>query len=131
MCDLSGPISTGGLMLAGDGARLVDPLLGAGIMNAMISGRMAGNVAAGAINRGDVSAKALKEYDNNVRSAMGLAIRRNYLVKEFLVKSSDRQMNILIGSLRRMNVEKISISDIYKTVATTGLPVLDIIRAII
>jgi digeranylgeranylglycerophospholipid reductase len=62
---------------------------------------------------------------------MGLAIRRNYLVKEFLVKSSDRQMNILIGSLRRMNVEKISISDIYKTVATMGIPVLDIIRAII
>jgi digeranylgeranylglycerophospholipid reductase len=62
--DMSGRISTNGLMLAGDGARLTDPLFGAGIMNAMSSGRMAGINAAAAIKKGDVSAKALKKYDD-------------------------------------------------------------------
>jgi len=128
--DMVEHISTGGLMLAGDGARLVDPLLGAGIMNAMLSGRMAGKVAAEAIKKGDVSAQALRKYDEDVRKNMGKAIHRNYKVKEFVVKASDRQMNALLYTLRKMNVESIPVSSVYKTAITSGLPVMKMMRAI-
>jgi digeranylgeranylglycerophospholipid reductase len=123
-------ISTGGLMLAGDGARLVDPLLGAGIMNAMRSGRMAGNIAAEAIKKGDVSAQALRKYDVGIRKSMGKAIHRNYRVKEFIVSATDRQVNTLMYSLRKMNVENIPVSTIYRTATTSGLPVMKMMRAL-
>ncbi len=117
-------------MLAGDGARLVDPLLGAGIMNAMISGRLAGNVAADAINAGDASARALKTYDHGIRSTIGKAIRRNYRVKELLVGSSDLQMNLLIAAAKKLNVESIPVSEIFSEVTTNGLPLMKIARMI-
>jgi digeranylgeranylglycerophospholipid reductase len=123
-------ISTGGLMLAGDGARLVDPLLGAGIMNAMLSGRMAGNTAAEAIKKGDVSARAFRKYEEGVRKSMGKAIHRNYKVKEIIVNATDRQVNALLYSLRKMNVENIPVSTIYKTATTSGLPVIKMMRAL-
>ncbi|HTX44026.1 MAG TPA: NAD(P)/FAD-dependent oxidoreductase, partial [Methanocella sp.] len=128
--DMAEHISMGGLMLAGDGARLVDPLLGAGIMNAMLSGRMAGNVAAEAIKNGDVSGKALIKYEDAVRKEMGKAIHRNYKVKELIVKASDRQMNALLYSLRKMNVENVPVSSIYKTATTSGFPVIRMMQAL-
>ncbi len=129
--NIPGHIATGGLVLAGDGARLVDPLLGAGIMNAMLSGRMAGEAAAEAVKKGDVSARAFGEYEQGVRKSMGKAISRNYHAKEFIAKATDRQMNALLHSLRRMNVESIPISDIYKTVTTSGLPVVKMARTVL
>jgi digeranylgeranylglycerophospholipid reductase len=126
--DMAGHFSTGGLLLAGDGARLADPLLGAGIMNAMLSGRMAGRMAAEAIKKGDVSAQALSKYDECVWKSMGKAIHRNYRVKEFIVSATDRQMNALLHSMRKMNVESIPVSSVYRTVTTSGLPIMKIMR---
>ncbi|BAI61552.1 geranylgeranyl reductase [Methanocella paludicola SANAE] len=130
VCNLPGRLSMSGLLLAGDGARLVDPLLGAGIMNAMISGRMAGNIAANAINAGDVSAKALKTYDHEIRSTIGKAIRRNYRVKEFIVGSSDLQMNLMIAAAKKLNVESIPVSEIFLEVTTNGLPIMKVVRMV-
>ncbi len=118
-------------MLAGDGARLVDPLLGAGIMNAMVSGRMAGETAASAIKTNDVSAKALQRYDKAVFDKLGKAMRRNYRMKEFIGHVSDRQMNVLFSSARRMNVESVPVAELYRTATTSGLPVMKIIRHIL
>ncbi len=129
--DMIQHISTGGLMLAGDGARLVDPLLGAGIMNAMLSGRMAGNMAAEAIKKGDVSAQAFRKYEEGVRKSMGKAIHRNYKVKEFIVNATDRQVNALLYSLRKMNAENIPVSTVYKTATTSGIPVMKMMRALL
>ncbi len=131
VCNLSGRLSTGGLMLAGDSARLVDPLLGAGIMNAMVSGRMAGNVAADAIKKGDVSAKALKTYDNWIRSTIGKAIRRNYRVKEILIGSTDQQMNLMVAAIKKMNLESIPVSELFIETTTRGLPIMKAARTII
>jgi digeranylgeranylglycerophospholipid reductase len=131
VCNFTGRLSMGGLMLAGDGARLVDPLLGAGIMNAMISGRMAGNIAADAIKNGDVSAKALKAYDNGIRSTMGKAIRRNYRVKELLIGSTDRQMNLMVAAIKKMKLETIPVSELFIETTTRGLPILKAARTII
>lgn len=129
--DVNGRISTSGLMLAGDGARLADPLFGAGIMNAMSSGRMAGNNAVAAIKKGDVSAKALKRYDDEVRDRIGKVVHRNYKVKELLVNASDRQVNAIAHSFKHMNLENIPVASLFKTATSTGAPILKMMRALI
>lgn len=58
-----------GLMIVGDAARVVDPLTGGGIYNAMFTGRLAAEVAADALSRGDTGHEALMAYDRGWRSA--------------------------------------------------------------
>jgi digeranylgeranylglycerophospholipid reductase len=130
LCDRKGPISTGGLMLAGDGARLVDPLFGAGIMNAMLSGRMAGNNAAYAIQNADVTARALKRYDDEIRERIGKAIHRNYLVKEIMVKTSDRRMNTIIHGLKQVNIENARIDQLFNSIMTSGISLRQMMHVI-
>jgi len=50
-------LSTGGLVLVGDAGRVSDPITGGGIYNALVSGRIAGNVIADAVKEKDLSAK--------------------------------------------------------------------------
>ncbi len=59
-----------GFILAGDAAGLVDPLWGHGIDNAMISGRIAGNVLARVCRGQDFSAAALQPYADAVRQEL-------------------------------------------------------------
>jgi digeranylgeranylglycerophospholipid reductase len=71
-----------GLMLVGDAARLVDPLTGGGIVNAMVSGRLAAQVAAEALDKGDTSAQGLAPYRHKVEAIMGRQLARNYRLRE-------------------------------------------------
>jgi len=73
---------TNGLMLVGDAARQVDPLTGGGIANAMLAGRLAGEVAAQAIAAGDTSAEALAQYERRWVAGRGRKMARNYRLKE-------------------------------------------------
>ena len=72
----------GGLMLVGDAARQVDPLTGGGIVNAMLAGRLAAEVAAQAIAAGDTSAEALALYEKRWMAGRGRKMARNYRLKE-------------------------------------------------
>ena len=75
-----------GLIIAGDAARVVDPLTGGGIYNAMFTGDLAAQVASKAICNARLDAAALMPYDEQWRaSTMGKAIERNYLIKEYLI----------------------------------------------
>ena len=56
-------------MIAGDAARVVDPLTGGGIYNSMYTGRLAAQVAADCIGKSDVSKKALMVYDKTWRTS--------------------------------------------------------------
>jgi len=86
-----------GLLITGDAARVVDPLTGGGIYNAMYTGRLAAEVAAECLAKGSVSKKALMTYDKAWRaSKMGKAIERNYHIKEYLIKQPDAKLNEII-----------------------------------
>jgi len=65
------PLHGDGFILAGDAAGLVDPLWGHGIDNAMISGRMAGNMLAQVCRGDDFSAAALQPYADAVWEELG------------------------------------------------------------
>ena len=73
---------TDGLMLVGDAARQVDPLTGGGIVNGMVAGKLAAEVAAQALGTGEASAGALSAYETAWRDGLGRRMARNYRLKE-------------------------------------------------
>jgi len=96
-----------GLIITGDAARVVDPLTGGGIYNGMYTGRLAAQVAADCIGKGDVSKKKLMVYDKTWRtSKMGKAIERNYHIKEYLIKQPDAKLNEIIHSVSKLNLKE-------------------------
>jgi digeranylgeranylglycerophospholipid reductase len=71
-----------GILLVGDAARQVDPLTGGGIINAMMAGRLAAQVAAAALAAGDVSARGLTAYQQQVEQLIGRRLARNYRLRQ-------------------------------------------------
>ena len=111
-------LSTGGLVLVGDAGRVSDPITGGGICNAMESGQIAGDVVAGCVRRGDVSAGALAEYDRRVREELGKSLDRNYRIKEVVTKVSDQTMNVVAHSLQGVELEDVTIPKLVKEIVT-------------
>ena len=104
-----------GLVIVGDAARVADPITGGGIYNAMFTGRLAGQTAADAIARGDVSANALMPYDQGWRdSKLGKSLERNYKVKEYFLTLSDDKLNRLVHSISRVDLTKFSTLELIK-----------------
>lgn len=73
---------TGGLMLAGDAARQVDPLTGGGILNAMVAGRLAAETAARALASGPATVAALAPYQEQAGLLIGHGLARNYRLRQ-------------------------------------------------
>jgi digeranylgeranylglycerophospholipid reductase len=86
-------ITAPGIMLVGDAARQVNPLTGGGIISAMTAGQIAGEVAANAIRRGDVSPKGLEDYPQRWEEADGKTHRRLYRIKKAVFKLNDHALN--------------------------------------
>lgn len=87
---LKGPIDTAvadNVMLTGDAARHTDPFSGAGIINAMKSGRYAGKVAFEAIENQDYSKDFLSKYDELWKNDFGGVLRENRMRLEELIQS--------------------------------------------
>jgi digeranylgeranylglycerophospholipid reductase len=106
-----------GLMITGDAARVVDPLTGGGIYNAMYTGRLAAEVGAVCIGKGDVSKKALMMYDRSWReSKLGKSIERNYHIKEYLIKQPDAKLNEIIHSVSNINLKEFSTMNLIKEI---------------
>ena len=106
-----------GLLITGDAARVVDPLTGGGIYTAMYTGRLAAEVAADCLAKGNVSKKALMAYDKAWRaSKMGKAIERNYHIKEYLIKQPDAKLNEIIHSVSKLNLKEFSTLSLIKEI---------------
>jgi len=104
-----------GLIIAGDAGRVVDPLTGGGIYNAMYTGNLAAEVASKAIGDGKLDAAALMPYDTGWRgSAMGKAIERNYHIKEYLIKLPDEKLNAIIHSAKCLDMKDFSTLTLIK-----------------
>ena len=101
-----------GLMLVGDAARQSDPITGGGIINAMEAGKIAGEVAYNAISKGDVSTKALKEYEDKWRTTIGHEIDNSLIVKNTFTSFTDKEINSLAHSLEGVNFSTMSLLDL-------------------
>ena len=74
-------LAAGGLLVVGDAARQVDPLTGGGIINAMLAGKLAAEVAAEALAGGDTSAAFLARYRERWQAGTGRKMQRNYRLR--------------------------------------------------
>lgn len=88
-----------GLMLTGDAARVVNPLTGGGIVHACITGKLAGEIAATAIQQGNFSESFLRKYDKAWRDRLEKRLKRNWLVKEKLHAFEDNDFNRIVETV--------------------------------
>ena len=106
-----------GLMVVGDAARVVDPMTGGGIYNAMFTGSLAVQVGAKALSAGDFSREALMAYDQGWRaSPMGKTISRNWHIKEKFITMSDAKLNAIVHSARAIDLRDFSTLSLIKEI---------------
>ena len=107
-----------GVLLAGDAARLIDPLTGGGILNGCLSGKFAGEVAADAVANGDASESILNRYDKLWRSRLEEELSRHYLIKERLIRVDDATINKVIQAVRDVGIERLSAPAVLDAIRT-------------
>ena len=103
-----------GFMLAGDAAHQANPISGGGIVPAMVAGKIAGRVAAEAIQKGDVSAKFLKAYEKEWYKSQGTTHKMTYRLKEAVYKLTDEDLNRTADSILALPEEKRTIVNVFK-----------------
>jgi digeranylgeranylglycerophospholipid reductase len=102
ICPVSGVLETivsDGLMLTGDSAGQLVPFTGAGVHTSIVAGRIAGEVAACAVDEGDVSASRLSEYERRFDALWGKQIKDSRKVINILDRFNDDDLNSLLYAL--------------------------------
>lgn len=108
---LSGPIEktySSGLLVVGDAAGQVDPINGAGIENAVICGKIAGEVSGEAIENDDTSETFLKRYEELWKLTLGKNFESSLNYRKIFDKLTDEDFNILAEFLEGKDIESIS-----------------------
>jgi len=105
-----------GVVLAGDAARLIDPLTGGGILNGCLSGKYAGEVAAEAVDAGDSSEAFLRRYEKRWRGRLEEELARHYLIKERLLKVDDETINKVIRAVSEIGVERLNTRTVIEAI---------------
>lgn len=105
--------ATDGVMLAGDTAHMINPLSGAGIVNAMKAGRLAGRHAAAALAEGDSSAARLQRYHDDWMKLLGEDHLKYYRLKEAISGLDDEFFNRLARTVNRIPLEKRTLGRIF------------------
>lgn len=114
---ISGPIDktySSGLMVVGDAAGQTDPITGAGIENAAICGKIAGEVAIDSIENGDTSSNYLKKYEDLWRLSVGKNIENSLKYRKIFDKLTDDDFNTLAEFLANNDLKNISKLSILK-----------------
>ena len=79
----------------------------------MYTGKLAGEVAAAALKKGDTSKKALMVYDNTWREGhLGHSLARNYAVKESFIKMDDAKFNSIMHSMTDISLDEITVKSL-------------------
>jgi flavin-dependent dehydrogenase len=84
-CEISQKSVLGNILLVGDAAGHAHPITGAGILNAVIGGEMAGRIAAEAVERRDLH--HLKNYEVEWQELFGKSLFYGASKREFLQES--------------------------------------------
>ncbi len=88
-----------GFLVVGDAAHQVNPIHGGGMKEAQIAGKIAAMVIAEALEKGDVSAKMLKKYNEIWWKERGHELERVQKLREVIEHLSDEDLNFLAEHL--------------------------------
>jgi digeranylgeranylglycerophospholipid reductase len=91
----------------------VNPITGGGIVQAMVGAELAGRTAARAIAAGDVSHKALREYDKRGMNALGNN-QRNVELKERFLNMTDERFDNLVRTFQKLPQDQFDLSPLFK-----------------
>jgi len=100
------PVSGNRLMLCGDAASLINPASGAGIGQAMQSGRFAGWQALKCFDKNDFSAKYMKSYDNTISEKLWKENRQYLMMRELVLKNAWVLDRIISAGNKRVSINK-------------------------
>jgi digeranylgeranylglycerophospholipid reductase len=102
-----------GVLIAGDAAHMINPLSGAGIVNAMKAGRLAGRTAAAAIRQGDTGAHRLSAYHQAWMDLLGDDHLKYYRIKQALDGLDDGCFNGLARTANVIPQDKRSLGRVF------------------
>jgi digeranylgeranylglycerophospholipid reductase len=88
-----------GLMVAGDAAHHANPINGAGIINALIAGRLAGETAVRALAAGHATEYALAPYVKALDKRFAAMNRRFYKLKDDVFNIPDDHLNAIAAEM--------------------------------
>jgi len=88
------------VLLAGDAARLVDSLTGAGIAHALLSGQYAGHTAAEYLREKEPKLSILKAYPDRFMKHKGRELRYALYARQIFMRMTDRDFDDVIGYLK-------------------------------
>lgn len=106
---LGGPIRKtvhDGLLVVGDAAAHVKPTTGGGVIMGLTCAKIAGSVAALAVQHNDTSARFLSQYERQWKREIWFDMRMMKRLRYALNHLSDRQLDQLIGLCSRLDVGK-------------------------
>jgi digeranylgeranylglycerophospholipid reductase len=108
------PLVKDGIMLVGDAARQVISLTGAGINYSIYAGKLAGRIAAQAIDGNSVNYQFLKSYECEWANGLGKQQMRSYALKTLLIKKHDnRFFNSIARSLAKKKNRNLSVLGVF------------------
>lgn len=114
--------------IVGDAARLVDPISGGGIGNALLSGKLAGNAGALAIKANDMS--KLKIYEKEWEKEEGKSFKFKFKVRDVFMKLTDEELELLfefgVKNFGDKTITKINEFEIIKNIVISSPKLLKI-----
>lgn len=102
------------LLLVGDAAHQVNALTGAGIINALLAGQLAGAIAGEAIREQDLSGERLSLYQKRWLAADGAKLEQFFRLKKFALNLQDSALDALAETTLKLPFEKRSIINIFR-----------------
>ncbi len=106
---LGGPIPqvyAGGFLAVGDCASQVKPTTGGGVVFGVTAAKLAAEVAANAMEKGDVSAHSLAEYQGRCNNTFNFDFRVMLQLRRFLDSLSDEKLDEMFRICGKLGVDK-------------------------
>lgn len=101
-----------GFLVAGDAARIVDPITGGGISDGLKQAKIAGEVAAEAVKEGRFDEEFLQRYEKRWRDRLENKLWRNYMAKETAIGLDDEVFDKVIDALSEMELDGLGVGNI-------------------
>jgi digeranylgeranylglycerophospholipid reductase len=133
--DRKRPLVRENVLLAGDAGRLVDSLSGAGISNAMLSGKLAGETVSRFVKNGKCSLLELKPYQDQLLKEKGSELRFYSYCRAIYLKMTDEDFDAVIRFLKDYlgdeTIHSIQPLALIKTIIKSNRRLLPLLRHLV
>lgn len=110
-------LATDNMLIAGDAARIVDPLSGEGIKAALLSGYLAGETAGEAVLKNRCGRDFLKTYSERLYGRIGKTLGVRYRIGKIVQRLSDEEYCRVAALARKATPGKMSLLKMFTFIA--------------